>query len=150
MLFRIDARCVFPEPGGPNTLTIRDTVSTSVMILLTLIVEVLILDIVAMIPLHLYSISDSVIPISSAIIRSKLRTLNLNCSTDTDSWIALNNDLTLSVDLSEVFWEFNCKIRLNSESTEDKPILDVIILKEDSGSFKEWKLPYSTPMNYKS
>ena len=82
----------------PNTLTIRDTVSTSVMILLTLIVEVLILDIVAMIPLHLYSISDSVIPISSAIIRSKLLTLNLNCSTDTDSWIALNNDLTLSVD----------------------------------------------------
>ena len=60
------------------------------------------------------------------------------------------SNLTLSVDLSEVFWEFNCKIRLNSESTEDKPILDVIILKEDSGSFKEWKLPYSTPMGYKS
>ena len=60
------------------------------------------------------------------------------------------SNLTLSVDLSEVFWELNCKIRLNSESTEDKPILDVIILKENSESLKEWKLPYSTPMNYKS
>ena len=60
------------------------------------------------------------------------------------------SSLALSVDLSEVFWEFNCKIRFNSESTEDKPILDTIVLKENSESFKEWKLPYSTPMDYKS
>ena len=53
-----------------------------------------------MIPLHLCSISDSAISISSAIVRSKLLTLNLNCSTDTDSWIALNSDLILIVDSS--------------------------------------------------
>ena len=60
------------------------------------------------------------------------------------------SNLSLLVDLSEVFWEFNCKIRFNSESTEDEPILDAIVLKENSESFKEWKLPYSTPMGYKS
>ena len=54
-------------------------------------------------------------------------------------------------DLSEVFWELNCKIKLSEDSTEEKIILDTIIMNEDSNDdkVKEWKLPYSTPLNYK-
>ena len=58
---------------------------------------------------------------------------------------------SFKADLSEVYWELNCKLRLSEDSTEEKTILDVIIINEDSeeGDSKEWKLPYSTPLNYK-
>ena len=58
---------------------------------------------------------------------------------------------SFKADLSEVYWELNCKLRLSDDSTEEKTILDVIIINEDSkeGDSKEWKLPYSTPLNYK-
>ncbi len=54
-------------------------------------------------------------------------------------------------DLSEVFWELNCKIKLSDDSTEEEIILDAIVMNEDSDEDKvsEWKLPYSTPLNYK-
>ena len=59
--------------------------------------------------------------------------------------------ISLQADLSEVFWELNCKIQLSDSSTEEKVILDVIVLDDDSDEekVKEWKLPYSTPLNYK-
>ena len=58
---------------------------------------------------------------------------------------------SFKADLSEVYWELNCKLRLSEDSTEEKTILDVIIINGDSeeGDSKEWKLPYSTPLNYK-
>ena len=54
-------------------------------------------------------------------------------------------------DLSEVFWELNCKIKLSDDSTGEEIILDTIVMTEDSDEqkVKEWKLPYSTPLNYK-
>ena len=59
--------------------------------------------------------------------------------------------ISLQADLSEVFWELNCKIRLSDSYTDAKIILDVIVLDDDSDEEKvnEWKLPYSTPLNYK-
>ena len=83
--------------------------------------------------------------ISSVFTHQKKISLN-DLEKDSEGY----SNLTLAVDVSEVFWELNCKIRLNSDFTEDKPILDVIILEDNSESLKEWKLPYSTPMDYKS
>jgi len=59
---------------------------------------------------------------------------------------------TFKADLSDVHWELNCKLKVSLDSTDDKIILNAIILDEDdSDDFdeKEWKLPYSTPLNYK-
>ena len=60
--------------------------------------------------------------------------------------------LTLNADLSDVHWELNCKLKVSLDSTDNKIILDAIILNEDDVDDydeKEWKLPYSTPLNYK-
>ena len=59
---------------------------------------------------------------------------------------------TFKADLSDVHWELNCKLKVSLDSTDDKIILDAIILDEDDADDfdeKEWKLPYSTPLNYK-
>jgi len=60
--------------------------------------------------------------------------------------------LTLRADLSDVHWELNCKLKVSLDSKDNKIILDAIILNEDGVDDydeKEWKLPYSTPLNYK-
>ena len=57
---------------------------------------------------------------------------------------------TFKADLSDVHWELNCKLKVSPDSTDNKIILDAIIIKEDDNyDEKEWKLPYSTPLNYK-
>ena len=58
---------------------------------------------------------------------------------------------SFKADLSDVFWELNCKLRLSEVSTEEEIILEAIVLIDDSEEeeIKEWKLPYSTPLNYK-
>ena len=58
---------------------------------------------------------------------------------------------TFKADLSGVHWELNCKLRVSPDSTDNKIILNAIILNEDDVDDydeKEWKLPYSTPLNY--
>ena len=59
---------------------------------------------------------------------------------------------TFKADLSDVHWELNCKLKVSLDSTDNKIILDAIILNEDDVDDydeKEWKLPYSAPLNYK-
>ena len=59
---------------------------------------------------------------------------------------------TFKADLSDVHWELNCKLKVSLDSTDNKMILDAIILNEDDVDdydLKEWKLPYSTPLNYR-
>ncbi len=56
---------------------------------------------------------------------------------------------TFQVDLSGVYWELICKIRFSSDSTDAKPVLDIVILSGGDEESEEWKLPYSTPLNYK-
>ena len=58
---------------------------------------------------------------------------------------------TFKADLSDVHWELNCKLKVSPDSTDNKIILNAIILNEDDVDDydeKEWKLPYSTPLNY--
>ena len=67
-----------------------------------------------------------------------------NLTKDQDGY----SSFIFQVDLFEVSWELDCKLRLNSDSTDEKIILDAIILNNEEEEVKEWKLPYSTPLNY--
>ena len=64
---------------------------------------------------------------------------------DSDNFVSF----TFKADLSEVYWELNCKLRISDDSTNDEIVLDAIIVDGDDDEEKEWKLPYSTPLNYK-
>ena len=64
---------------------------------------------------------------------------------DSDDFVSFS----FKADLSEVFWELNCKFRLNQDSTDERIVLDVILINGEEDERKEWKLPYSTPLNYK-
>ncbi len=66
-----------------------------------------------------------------------------NMTKDEEDYISF----TFQVDLSEVFWELECKLRLSSDSTDGTIILDAINLNNDQ-EVNEWKLPYSAPLNY--
>ena len=68
-----------------------------------------------------------------------------NLVKDSDNFVSF----TFKADLSEVYWELNCKLRISDESTNDEIVLDAIIVDGDDDEEKEWKLPYSTPLNYK-
>ena len=66
-----------------------------------------------------------------------------NMTKDEEDYVSF----TFQVDLSGVFWELECKLRLSSDSTDRKIILDAIDLNNDQ-EVSEWKLPYSAPLNY--
>ena len=68
-----------------------------------------------------------------------------NLVKDSDNFVSF----TFKADLSEVFWELNCKLRISDDSINDEIVLDAIIIDEGGDEEKEWKLPYSTPLNYK-
>ena len=68
-----------------------------------------------------------------------------NLVKDSDNFVSF----TFKADLSEVFWELNCKLRISDDSKNDEIVLDAIIVDGDDDEEKEWKLPYSTPLNYK-
>ncbi len=68
-----------------------------------------------------------------------------NLDKDSDNFVSF----TFKADLSEVYWELNCKLRVSDDSTNDEIVLDAIIIDGDDDEEKEWKLPYSTPLNYK-
>tara|TARA_B000000557_G_scaffold46761_1_gene35403 strand:+ start:477 stop:938 length:462 start_codon:yes stop_codon:yes gene_type:complete len=68
-----------------------------------------------------------------------------NLVKDSDNFVSF----TFKADLSEVFWELNCKLRISDDSINDEIVLDAIIVDEGDDEEKEWKLPYSTPLNYK-
>ena len=66
-----------------------------------------------------------------------------NMTKDEEDYVSF----TFQVDLSEVFWELECKLRLSSDSTDRKIILDAIDLNNDQ-EVNEWKLTYSAHLNY--
>ena len=68
-----------------------------------------------------------------------------NLVKDSDNFVSF----TFEADLSEVYWELNCKLRISDDSTNDELVLDAIIVDGGDDEEKEWKLPYSTPLNYK-
>ena len=63
--------------------------------------------------------------------------------TDSDGYF----DLSIKADLSEVHWEYSCKIKIIPDS-EDNQVLAEVILTEDIEEEPEiWELPYNVPLN---
>ena len=63
--------------------------------------------------------------------------------TDSDGYF----DLSVKADLSEVHWEYSCKIKIIPDS-EDNQVLAEVILTEDNEEEPEiWELPYNVPLN---
>ena len=63
--------------------------------------------------------------------------------TDSDGYF----DLSVKADLSEVHWEYSCKIKIIPDS-EDNQVLAEVILTEDIEEEPEiWELPYNVPLN---
>jgi len=95
-----------------------------------------------------FTISNSEGNDIAASVFSYQKKISLNNITEDEEGYVF---FSFKADLSEVFWELNCKLRLSEDSTEEQIILDAILIKGDSEEKEpnEWKLPYSTPLNYK-
>tara|TARA_B100001250_G_scaffold407962_1_gene429561 strand:+ start:1402 stop:1857 length:456 start_codon:yes stop_codon:yes gene_type:complete len=96
-----------------------------------------------------FTISSSLGDDTASLVFSHQKKISLdNMTKDNEDYVTFS----FKADLSEVIWEFSCKIRLSADSTEEDIILDAIILNIDEDyddAPKEWKLPYSAPLNYK-
>ena len=56
-----------------------------------------------------------------------------NLVKDSDNFVSF----TFKADLSEVYWELNCKLRISDDSTNDEILLDAIIVDGDDDEEKE-------------
>ena len=58
-------------------------------------------------------------------------------------------NLSVKADLSEVHWEYSCKIKiiLDSESDEDQVSAEVILTEDIEEEPEIWELPYNVPLN---
>ena len=59
-------------------------------------------------------------------------------------------DLLVTADLSEVYWEYSCKIKIISDlEFENNPVSAEVILTADiEEDPKVWELPYNVPLEY--
>ena len=59
-------------------------------------------------------------------------------------------DLLVTADLSEVYWEYSCKIKIILDiEFENNPVSAEVILTADiEEEPKVWKLPYNVPLEY--
>ena len=58
-------------------------------------------------------------------------------------------DLSVKADLSEVSWEYSCKIKIipDSESEDDQVSAEVILTEDIEEEPEIWELPYNVPLN---
>jgi len=58
--------------------------------------------------------------------------------------------LSVTADLSEVYWEYSCKIKIIPDpESEDNPVSAEVMLTEDIEEEPEiWELPYNVPLEY--
>ena len=66
--------------------------------------------------------------------------------TDSDGYFGLS----VTADMSEVYWEYSCKIKLISElGSEDNQVsAEVILTADNEEEMKVWELPYNVPLEY--
>ena len=58
--------------------------------------------------------------------------------------------LSVTADLSDVYWEYSCKIKIVPASkSEDDPVsAEVILTTDNKEELKVWELPYNVPLEY--
>ena len=66
--------------------------------------------------------------------------------TDSDGYF----DLSVTADLSGVYWEYSCKVKiiLDPESEDNLVSADVILTTDNEEELKVWELPYNLPLEY--
>ena len=58
--------------------------------------------------------------------------------------------LSVTADLSEVYWEYSCKIKIipDSEPEDNQVLAEVILTTDNEEELKVWELPYNVPLEY--
>ena len=66
--------------------------------------------------------------------------------TDSDGYFGLS----VTADLSEVYWVYSCKIKLipDPESEDNQVSAEVILTTDNEEELKVWELPYNVPLEY--
>ena len=66
--------------------------------------------------------------------------------TDSDGYF----NLSVTADLSEVYWEYSCKIKIipDPESEDSQVSAEVILVTDNEEELKVWELPYNVPLEY--
>ena len=59
-------------------------------------------------------------------------------------------DLLVTADLSEVYWEYSCKIKIipDPESEDNQVLAETILTINNEEVLKVWELPYNVPLEY--
>ena len=72
---------------------------------------------------------------------------NNNIETDKDGFL----NLKVTADLSEVFWEFSCKMKIITNLEEDSIYVDLLTINDiDDEVLKTEQLPYNIALEYSS
>ena len=60
--------------------------------------------------------------------------------------------LSVTADLSNVYWEYSCKIKIvpDSESVDNQVLAELILTIDNEEEMKVWELPYNVPLEYAS
>ncbi len=58
--------------------------------------------------------------------------------------------LSVTADLSEVYWEYSCKIKIipDPESEDNQVLAETILTINNEEVLKVWELPYNVPLEY--
>ena len=56
--------------------------------------------------------------------------------------------LSVTADLSEVYWEYSCKIKILSDPEDNQVSAEVILVTDNEEELKVWELPYNVPLEY--
>ena len=71
---------------------------------------------------------------------------SMDSITDTAGYFSLS----VTADLSGVYWEYSCKIKIlsDSESEDNQVSAEVILVTDNEEELKFWELPYNVPLEY--
>ena len=56
--------------------------------------------------------------------------------------------LSVTADLSDVYWEYSCKIKIISAPESEEVSAEVILATDNEEELKVWELPYNVPLEY--
>ena len=83
----------------------------------------------------------------TSVFSHQMNFSNNNIETDKDGF----SNLKVIADLSEVFWELSCKMRLVTGSEDDLIYIDLLTINDDGDEvLKTEQLPYNIALEYSS
>ena len=71
---------------------------------------------------------------------------NANIETDADGF----SNLKVTADLSEVFWELSCKMKIVTNLNDDQIYIDLVTIIDEEEVLETEQLPYNVVLEYRS